>query len=188
MTPDAVITDVEPELYGRWVQWAAFAPIMRMHGMGRREPTAYPEPARSAAIAACRLRHRLRRYLIRCAVAASQPPDDDGHREGGLEGNAGQGSWAGDGLPLMRPMPLAFPGDRRARDADLQYLLGPDVLVAPILQPGGHRALYVPPGEWTPLLGCPPLTGPAWHELDCAPHQFPAFTRTDATPHVLDPE
>ncbi|MEO3752353.1 TIM-barrel domain-containing protein [Streptomyces sp. B6B3] len=193
MTPDAVFADVDPELYGRWVQWAAFAPIMRMHGMGRREPTAYPEPARSAAIEACRLRHRLRRYLIRCAVAASQPPDFppqplEPGTEGGLESGAERESWAGDGLPLMRPMPLAYPGDRRARDADLQYLLGPDVLVAPILQPGGHRALYVPPGEWTPLVGCPPLTGPAWADVECAPDQFPAFARADTTHRVLDPE
>ncbi|WP_168220800.1 glycoside hydrolase family 31 protein [Streptomyces sp. RFCAC02] len=151
MTPDAVLADVDPELYGRWAQWAAFTPIMRFHGVGRREPTAYPEPARSAAIAACRLRHRMRRYLYDSA----------------------------DGLPLMRPMPLAFPGDRAARDAELQYMLGPDILVAPILEAGGSRTFWVPDGDWLPLLGCPPQQGAGWREVHCEPGQFPAFVRAD---------
>ncbi|RBM16111.1 TIM-barrel domain-containing protein [Streptomyces sp. PT12] len=160
MEPDRVLADVEPELYGRWAQWAAFSPIMRFHGTGRREPTAYPEPARGAAVAACRLRHRMRSYIARAAAG---------------------------GPPLMRPMPLAYPGDRAARDADLQYLFGPDVLVAPVLEPGGHRALWVPEGEWTPLLGCPPLSGPGWHEVRCGPGEFPAFVRAERGPAaVLD--
>jgi alpha-D-xyloside xylohydrolase len=158
MTPDAVEADVEPELYARWAQWAAFSPLMRFHGVGRREPTAYPEPARTAAIDACRLRHRLRRYIARSA--------------------------AGE-LPLMRPMPLAYPGDRAARDADLQYLFGPDILVAPVLEPGGHRAVYVPPGDWQPLVGCRPLTGPGWTDLRCDAHQFPAWVRAERGPAAV---
>ncbi|MDT0308847.1 glycoside hydrolase family 31 protein [Streptomyces sp. DSM 44917] len=150
MSPDRVFADVEPELYGRWAQWAAFSPLMRFHGVGRREPTAYPEPYRSAALDACRLRRRMRRYAAGSAA---------------------------DGLPLMRPMPLALPGDRAARAAGLQYFFGPDVLVAPVLEPGGRCALYVPEGEWTPLLGCPPLTGPGWHEVTCGPGEFPAYVR-----------
>lgn len=152
MVPDALQAEVEPELYGRWAQWAAFSPITRFHGMGRREPTAYPEPARGAAIAACRLRTRMRRYLV--AAAAS-------------------------GAPVMRPMPLALPGDRAARDAELQYLLGPDILVAPVLEPGGRRAFYVPEGRWEPLVGGEPLTGPGWSEVWCAPDQFPAYVRAE---------
>ncbi|WP_326595504.1 glycoside hydrolase family 31 protein [Streptomyces sp. NBC_01803] len=152
MTPDAVFADVEPELYARWAQWAAFTPIMRFHGVGRREPTAYPEPARGAAIAACRLRARMRGYIAEAAAG---------------------------GMPLMRPMPLAFPDDRAARDADLQYMFGDDVLVAPVIEPDGRRLLYVPAGEWTPLVGCPPLSGPGWREVQCAPDEFPAFVRAE---------
>mgnify|MGYP001329638092 CR=1 FL=1 len=152
MTPYQVTADVEPELYGRWAQFAAFSPLMRFHGTGRREPTAYPEPVRGAAIAACRLRHRMRRY-----VAAAAEED----------------------MPLLRPMPLAYPGDRAARDATLQYLLGPHVLVAPLLERGGRRALWVPPGRWEPLLGAPPLRGPGWREVVCGPGEFPAYVRAE---------
>ncbi|MDT0266465.1 glycoside hydrolase family 31 protein [Streptomyces sp. DSM 44915] len=166
MTPDAVHADVDPELYGRWAQWAAFSPLTRFHGVGRREPTAYPAPYGPAAVAACRLRHRLRRYVAGAAERS-----------------------AAEGLPLMRPMPLAYPGDRSARDAWSQYLLGPDVLVAPLLEPGGRRTLWVPAGEWHGLLGCPPLTGPGWHEVACEPDQYPAFVRAErGVAAVLDPE
>ena len=90
-----------------------------------------------------------------------------------------------DGLPLMRPMPLAFPGDRQARDAELQYLFGPDVLVAPLLEPGGRRTFYVPPGEWLGLVGGSRLTGPGWREVTCAPDEFPAFVRAEYGPEAV---
>jgi alpha-D-xyloside xylohydrolase len=49
----------------------------------------------------------------------------------------------------MRPMPLAFPGDRGAAHVDTQYLLGADLLVAPVLRPGGVVEVYLPAGRWT---------------------------------------
>jgi alpha-D-xyloside xylohydrolase len=69
---------------------------------------------------------------------------------------------ADEGVPIMRPMMLAYPGDRAARDADLQYLFGPDLLVAPVLEPGGARQVWVPPGPWQPECGLAPVTGPSW--------------------------
>ncbi|GAA3884214.1 glycoside hydrolase family 31 protein [Streptomyces sedi] len=161
MTPDAVEADVDPELYARWAQWASFSALTRFHGMGRREPFAYPEPFASAAIAACRLRQRMRRYLVASAESAV------------------------GGLPLVWPMPLAYPGDRIARDAWDQYLLGRDVLVAPLLEPGGARRLWVPEGEWTGLVGCPTLVGPGWHEVRCGIDQFPAYVRAERGPEAV---
>ena len=146
-----VSADVEPELFARWTQWGALSPLMRFHGTGRREPTAYPEPARSVAIAACRLRERLMPYLARSAA---------------------------ESLPLMRPTALTDPDEV---SADLQYLLGPDILVAPILRPGGSRRLWVPPGEWLPLVGLDPVSGPGWVNVDCGLDQFPAWLRAGTT-------
>jgi alpha-D-xyloside xylohydrolase len=154
MAPGQITADVEPELYARWAQWAALLPLMRFHGVGAREPTAYPEPARSAAIAACQLRKKLQPYIIEAAHTASRV-----------------------GTPIVRPMVLAHPGDRAARDADLQYLFGPDILVAPILQCGGERQLWVPPGKWTPLWGAPEVAGPGWTTVQCTLDQFPVWLR-----------
>jgi alpha-D-xyloside xylohydrolase len=138
----AFTADVDPELFARWAQWGALSGLMRFHGIGVREPWAYPEPYKSVAIGACRLRRTLGSYLQRAM--------DEAH-EGGL--------------PLMRPMVLAYPGDRAARDAELQYLLGPNLLVAPVLQPGGRLRLWVPPGTWEPVAGAATVSGPGWREL-----------------------
>jgi alpha-D-xyloside xylohydrolase len=128
---------------------------MRFHGTGRREPFAYPEPYRTAAVAACRLRRELQPDLLAAARTATQL-----------------------GVPVMRPMVLACPGDRSARDADLQYLLGDDILVAPVLQPGGRLTVWIPPGGWYGLRGAPDLEGPGWVDLRLDLAAVPAWTRT----------
>jgi alpha-D-xyloside xylohydrolase len=117
-------SDVESELYVRWTQWGALSPIMRFHGTGLREPWAYPEPYSmpgsplADCVAGCG-HTSLKRLAQRSAT----------------------------GYPVMRPMVLAFPKDRVARDANFQYLLGDRVLVAPVLRPGGRVHLWVPPGR-----------------------------------------
>jgi len=146
-----VPADVDPELFGRWAQWGALSPVMRFHGTGRREPWAYPDPWGAAAVDACRLRASLRPVLARAAQQAST-----------------------EGVPMMRPLALTHPDEGIE---SLQYLLGDDVLVAPILEPGGVRRLWVPPGRWSPLLGLAPVEGPGWVTVACGPAQFPAWRR-----------
>src|SRR5579884_946236 len=141
--PSLFEADVDPELFVRWSQWGALSPVMRFHGTGRREPWAYPEPFATAAVAACRLRSDLHPYLSSVAATATAT-----------------------GAPMMRPMALAYPGDRGARHAELQYLLGDEVLVAPVLGPGGGVRLWVPPGRWDGLRGAPGLQGPGWTTLE----------------------
>src|SRR5690606_3958805 len=51
------------------------------------------------------------------------------------------------GLPVQRSMPLAFPDDVMAHVWDTQYLLGPALLVAPVLQPGTQTQIYLPKGD-----------------------------------------
>ena len=149
--------DVDPELYTRWVQWGAATPFMRLHWLGLREPTAYAEPYRSAAIAAFHLRRRLVPYLVQAYP-----------------------SGLAEGLPLLRPMPVQLPGDRAARDADLQYFLGPDLLVAPLLQSGGVRQCYLPAGEWLNLFDGTAPSGEGWTRLELPSTSFPAFARADS--------
>ena len=49
----------------------------------------------------------------------------------------------------MRPMPLAFPSDPAVAHLDRQYLLGPDLLVAPVFSASGDVEYYLPAGRWT---------------------------------------
>jgi alpha-D-xyloside xylohydrolase len=159
MDPTLFEADVDPELFLRWTQWAALSPVLRFHGVGRREPWAYPEPFGELAVQACRLRARLRPYLEQVSAEAART-----------------------GTPVMRPMVLAFPGDRAARDAQLQYLLGPDVLVAPVLAAGGATRVFIPAGTWTGLAGAPTLTGPGWHSPVLPLSAVPAWVRPGTDP------
>jgi alpha-D-xyloside xylohydrolase len=149
--------DVEPELFVRWTQWGVLSPLLRFHGTGKREPWAYSAPHGDLAVAATRLRPRLRNYLA--SVAAES---------------------ATTGVPMMRPMPLAVPELPEARAATLQYLLGPDVLVAPVLQAGGELSLWVPPGEWSGIAGAPDLQGPGWATVTLELEALPGWTRRGA--------
>lgn len=145
--------DVEPELFGRWGQWAALSPVTRFHGLGFREPTAYPEPWRSAVIEALRLRERLRPHLVRAAAAAGET-----------------------GLPVMRPLALIHPDATLPAEAWHCYYLGADLLVAPVLEPGGRATVWLPSDGWRPLLGAPEL-GAGLHHVTLGAHQFPIYAR-----------
>ncbi len=55
------------------------------------------------------------------------------------------------GFPVWHPLPWEFPDDPEcALHAD-EFMLGDEMLVAPIYQPGGKRSVYLPPGVWTNL-------------------------------------
>jgi alpha-D-xyloside xylohydrolase len=115
----------DPELYVRWAQAAVFAAHMRLHGIGPREPWSYGPEAEAALDAALALREQLRPYLQRCCAEAHAT-----------------------GLPVQRAMVLACPEERAAWAFETQFFLGPDLLVAPCLQPGGEVEVYLPAGDW----------------------------------------
>jgi alpha-glucosidase (family GH31 glycosyl hydrolase) len=55
-------------------------------------------------------------------------------------------------LPLVRPLVFAFPGDRTVGDLWNEYMLGPDLLVAPVWRTGERaREVYLPAGAWRSL-------------------------------------
>ena len=53
------------------------------------------------------------------------------------------------GIPMMRAMVLAYPGDHQARKLYDQYMWGSDFLIAPVYDKGAtDRFVYFPEGEW----------------------------------------
>ena len=55
------------------------------------------------------------------------------------------------GHPTWHPLPFQFPDDTEgARYAD-EFMLGDEMLAAPIYEPGGKRSVYLPRGIWTNL-------------------------------------
>jgi hypothetical protein len=55
------------------------------------------------------------------------------------------------GYPVWHPLPFQFQDDPEgARHAD-EFMLGDEMLIAPVYEPGGMRAVYLPRGVWTNL-------------------------------------
>lgn len=79
------------------------------------------------------------------------------------------------GEPILRPLAYHHPGTEHVTD---QFLLGPDVLVAPVLTPGAtSRTVVLPPGSWTGHDGTV-HTGPATITVPVTLETLPRFTRT----------
>jgi alpha-D-xyloside xylohydrolase len=114
-----------PDLFVRSAQFGALSPLVRLHGNSTRFPWQFPAQTEQAVREALRLRYRLMPYLYSAVAQA-----------------------ATTGLPVMRPLVLEGLDDPGAWSADLEYLLGPDLLVAPMTDPDGTRQLYLPPGQW----------------------------------------
>ena len=108
------------ELYTRWLQFAAFSPIMRAHGTSTTAPTDYPQPYQGIVRDYARLRQRLLPYTYTLAWENSQT-----------------------GAPLARPTNYLAASDD-------SYLWGSDLLVAPVLNAGQtQRTVALPAGgEW----------------------------------------
>lgn len=64
---------------------------------------------------------------------------------------------------MMRAMVLEFPGDPACTSLERQYMLGDDLLVAPVFGADGDVSFYVPEGTWTHFLTGVTVTGPRWH-------------------------
>jgi alpha-D-xyloside xylohydrolase len=75
-----------------------------------------------------------------------------------------------------------FPADSAAWDVDDQFLLGPDVLVAPVLEPGvTARRVYLPAGAtWTDAVTGTRHDGGGWVEAPAPADRIPVFLRDGA--------
>jgi alpha-D-xyloside xylohydrolase len=139
------------ELLIRWFQYGTFCPVMRLHGFrvdhspkfalmhpdgstsddvfsgGPNEVWSYGDEAFLILKKFLFLRERLKPYLKGLM--------DEAHTEGS---------------PVIRTLFYEFPDDARAWDVGDQFLLGPDLLVAPVLQAGArNRRVYLPEGaDW----------------------------------------
>ncbi|WP_417196331.1 hypothetical protein [Streptomyces scabiei] len=67
-----------------------------------------------------------------------------------------------EGVPMMRAMVLEFPDDPGCAHLERQYMLGPDLLVAPVFSDEGDVTYYVPEGTWTRFADGGTVTGPRW--------------------------
>jgi alpha-D-xyloside xylohydrolase len=106
------------ELFARWLQYAAFNPIMRIHGTDvEREPYRFKtlDPQVYASLLdSTRLRYRMLPYIYSLSWKVTSA-----------------------GYTLMRPLMMDFPDDRATDTIDDSFMFGPSFLVHPVT-----RAMY----------------------------------------------
>jgi alpha-D-xyloside xylohydrolase len=56
------------------------------------------------------------------------------------------------GIPVLRAMFLEFPDDPSCAYLDRQYMLGEDLLAAPVFSEDNVVTYYLPKGEWKHLI------------------------------------
>lgn len=113
-----------PELYLRWLAMGVFSANFSFQGLPALMPDAFDGDVRALIAHWLQWRYRLLPYVAGII--------DDAVRTG---------------LPVQRSMAQAYPDDADAHVWDTQYLLGPALLVAPVMQAGGVTEVYLPEGD-----------------------------------------
>ena len=120
-TLDGVLTRSE-ELLLRWAEYSAFTPLMRTHEGNKPDLNHQIFSSNETLIKFGRL----------TAIYSTLAPY---HKEIVQLVST-------DGLPAMRPLFLHYPNDENVFDVEYQYLYGPDLLVAPVLEPNAVRIFF----------------------------------------------
>jgi alpha-D-xyloside xylohydrolase len=81
------------------------------------------------------------------------------------------------GLPMMRPMLLTFPDDPTSWFLDQQYMLGNDLLVAPVFNEIGDVTFYLPAGKWHNYFTQEIIEGGRWIIENHNFHTLPLYVR-----------
>lgn len=88
----------------------------------------------------------------------------------------------------MRPVALVSPQDPRAHRDEFTYLLGEDLLVAPVVDPGAReRRLFVPAGEWVDWWDGRRYRGPAVVTVPAPLDRIPLLVRAGRILPLADP-
>jgi alpha-D-xyloside xylohydrolase len=142
-------------IYKRWIAFGLLSSHSRLHGSSSyRVPWHYNCDAVDVLRHFTQLKCRLMPYLYAAAVEA--------HREG---------------VPMMRAMVLEFPDDPASDTLERQYLLGPSLLVAPVMTENGEVDFYLPAGRWTHFLSGDVREGGRWHRERYDFLSLPLFVR-----------
>ena len=138
-------------VFKRWLAFGLLSSHSRLHGSSSyRVPWLFDDEAVDVTRSFTKLKLSLMPYLFQAGVEAHER-----------------------GIPVMRPMVLEFDRDRAVVHVDTQYMLGPDLLVAPVFSADGTVEVYLPHGRWTNWFTGEVVEGGSWrterHGFDTLP-------------------
>jgi len=155
--------DPTSEEYARWMEFAAFTPIARVHAghNQKRQPWIFGPIAEAAATKAMRLRYSLLPYIY------------------SAERNCFE-----TGIGVSRPLEWVFPDDSLAARQVDEWMFGDALLVAPVLDlKAKTRKVYLPAGRWTDYTTGKDFSGGQTIEVDTdskAWADIPLFVRENS--------
>lgn len=157
----------EPELFTRWIQWGAFAPIFRTHSSkdatSDRRIWKYSDEYYEITRAAMELRASLVPYVYSEAWTAHE-----------------------DGLSVMHGVYIEWPEHDEAYKFTEQYMYGSQMLVSPVVAPVAKdtqlspKSIWLPPGVWYDFNTGNLVTGPIVYSHSYALHEIPRFAKAGA--------
>jgi alpha-glucosidase len=167
-------SDTTSELLTRWIEGAIFSPLLRNHaalGTRQQEPWAFGEPTLNIYRKYLKLRYRLIPYLYDLFAKETKT-----------------------GLPIMRPVVLNYDQDPRVRDLNDEYMVGDDILVAPVVQKSQFKRLvYLPAGNWVDFWNGAEYAGNQDIVVDTPLDKLPLFVKQNtilpwgpAVSHISD--
>ena len=146
------------ELFTRWLQMGVFLPFCRAHTFVHspdQEPWSWGEPYLAINRRYIELRYRLLPYLYTAFWQCAQT-----------------------GLPIVRPLLLAFQDDAQTYTLEDQFMCGDAFLVAPVFEESAdRRSVYLPAGSWYDFWTDQHFHGPAWIDVDAPLERLPLFVR-----------
>jgi alpha-glucosidase len=151
-----------PELYARWLQAAVFTPFLRSHSVGwagNKEPWEYGDEFTAINRSTVELRYRFLPYIYTLFHEHERTS-----------------------MPVMRPLWFEFPSDKQTYLIADEYLLGRDVLVAPVIKEGlRERDVYLPAGEnWIDWWTGERYDGGKSYQVKVPIDRLPLFVRVGA--------
>ncbi len=147
-----------PDIYKRWCAFGLLSTHSRLHGNSSyRVPWLFDEEACDVLRFFTKLKGKLMPYMFSQAVYTHEV-----------------------GVPMMRAMVIDFANDPAALTLDRQYMLGDNLLVAPILNDEGIAQFYVPAGKWTDIITGKIYDGEKWYTEKCNYFEMPTLARPNS--------
>lgn len=153
--------DTTGQLLTRWTQVGMFTPYFRNHsvlGSIRQEPWSFGEEYGQIIRKYIQERYVWLPYLYTLFHEASLT-----------------------GVPVMRPLVFEYPEDQHTFNLSDQFMIGSDVVVAPIMKPDTfHRVVYLPEGSWVNYWTDEKLEGCKHHLIEADMATMPIFIKEGA--------